>query len=101
MLVYFINHRDCVIKYWKMSSEEEYYVDLSCEERDTEYDKESINTEPVIINDNILGIRPYQFQPCLSDTDSNNECSESSEGEADIHNQAIGQDIQRLQNTEW
>ena len=28
----------------------EYYVDLSCEESDTEYDKESINTEPVIIN---------------------------------------------------
>ena len=46
------------------------YLVKKVTETETEYDKESINTEPVIINDNILGIKLYQFEPCLSDTDS-------------------------------
>ena len=50
-----------------MSSEEEYFINLSCDESDIEYDEESINTQSTDVKNRILGIKPYQFEPYISD----------------------------------
>lgn len=77
-----------------MSSEEELFVHLSCDE-DNESD---YTTDNDINEDNTFGIQPYNFEPYLSE--SNEESSNYSE-EGSENPEQVEHSIERLQNTEW
>ena len=78
-----------------MSSDEEYFVNLSCNDSNTESDESSENDKS---NDGC--IKPYNFEPYLSDNETNASNSDSDVQDKDVSN-AIPADLQRLQNTEW
>ena len=101
-------------------SQENYSVELLCDESDTEFDNLSVHSEysgtngenKTIDQDELLnidgdtmstccGIKPYNFEPYLSDKQSSSEISETSDCDIDLPSNNIEQDIQRLQNTEW
>ena len=85
----------------EISSEEELFVNLSCNE-DSDSDLESNQSSVENINtEGNVGIIPYNFEPYLSDNGSDDERSSNLSGEEELPQQGIAQDIQRLQNTEW
>ena len=51
-------------------------------------------------NESNNGIKPYQFEPYLSDTDAN-ETNEETDTDSNSDSDNIPQDIQRIGNTEW
>lgn len=78
-----------------MSSDENTLVNLSCTDSDSEISEKESSNGSDNCSDNEQGIIPYNFEPYLSDNDSNGENNDLDSDDP------IPMDIQRLQNTEW